>query len=49
MTSDNKNRATTKKAGKKKQVRKAALLEGMPPANINLYLEIEGININLFK
>ena len=49
MTSDNKNRATTKRAGKKKQARKAALLAGMSPANINLFIEIEGININLFK
>ena len=40
MTSDNKNRATTKRAGKKKQARKAALLADIPPANIDLYVKI---------
>ena len=40
MTSDNKNRATTKRAGKKKQARKAALLAEIPAANIDLYVKI---------
>ena len=40
MTSDNKNRATIKRAEKKKQVRKAAVLVDIPPANIDLYVKI---------
>ena len=40
-TSDNKNKAIKKRAGKSKQTKRAALLAGIPPANINLFAEIE--------
>ena len=40
MTSDNKNRAITKRAGKKKQARKAAFMADIPSANIDLYVKI---------
>ena len=40
-TSDNKNKAIKKRAGKSKQTKRAALLAGIPPANINLFAKIE--------
>ena len=40
MTSDNKKGGSIKRAGKKKQARRAALLAGISPANIDLYVKI---------
>ena len=42
-------KVSKKRGGKWKYAKREALLPGMPPANINVYVEIEGININLFK